>query len=69
LGWSTEAAFGIHPGAAGAPFAWGLGLLVGDGRVVELTEKGARLETVRGIGQGFTRKPLPWSVPIWTVGG
>ena len=69
LGWSTEDGFGIHPDASGAAVhAYGLGLLLGDGRVVELTEAGARIETVRGVRQSFRRKPMPWSVPVWMVG-
>lgn len=69
LGWSAEDGFGIHPEAPGTGVhAYGLGLLIGNGKVIEMTETGARLETRRGVGQSFRRKPLPWSVPIWTVG-
>ena len=69
LGWTVEDAFGAHPGVPGSAIhAYGLGLLLGDGKVVEMTESGARIETRRGVGQSFTRRSNAWSVPIWTVG-
>lgn len=69
LGWSVVDAFGVHPDAPGAAVhAYGLGVLLGDGRVVDLTETGAQIETARGVRQSFRRKPMPWSVPVWAVG-
>ena len=69
LGWSAEDAFGIHPEApANAVHCHGLGIMLGDSQVVEMTEAMARLKLRNGVYQTFTRIPMKCAVPIWTVG-
>jgi hypothetical protein len=66
LGWTTEDAFGIHPEVGGhAVHCYGLGVLLRDSRVVELTDKFARIRLRSGGHQTFTRVPNILAVPIW----
>ncbi len=68
LGWSTVDAFGVHPtvGAAGL-HSFGLGPLLGDAQVVDLTETRATIVTAGGVRQSYTRRAMPWAVPVWEV--
>ncbi len=67
-GWSVLDAFGINLARPGvAVHNYGLGVLVGAGRVIEMTDTFARIELVDGGTQSFTRKPMDGAVPIWTV--
>ncbi len=68
LGWSVEDGFGVDPKMPDtAVHCYGLGILLGSGRVIEITDKFARIETRTGVRQTFTRKPNGVAVPIWTV--
>lgn len=68
LGWTTEDAFGVHPDApGGAVQCYGLGVLLGDSRVIEMTDKMARIELHDGARQSFTRRLAAGAVPVWTA--
>ncbi len=68
LGWTAEDGFGVHPDVPVAGVhCYGLGIVLGDSRVIEMTDKFARLLLRSGVTQSFTRLPSPWAVPIWTV--
>ncbi len=70
LGWSTADAFGVHPtvGAAGL-HSFGLGPLLGDAQVVDLTEARAAIVTAGRVRQSYTRRAMPQAVPAWEVDG
>ena len=69
LGWNAADAFGIHPDALGrAVRAWGLALLLDGGRVMDVTENGAKIERANGVRQSFTRRSGSGAVPIWEIG-
>ncbi len=68
LGWSPEDAFGIHPAAPGpAVHCYGLGIMLGEGKVVEMTERGARITLRGGVHQTFRRRSVIGAIPIWSV--
>lgn len=69
LGWSVEDAFGIHPEVPGtAVHCYGLGVMLGDSHVVEMTDSFARIEMRNGVRQTFKRSSILEAVPIWAVG-
>ena len=69
LGWTVEDGFGIHPDTPGpAVHAYGLGVLLADSRVVEMTDTFARILLRSSVTQTFVRRPNAWAVPIWDAG-
>ena len=69
LGWSAADGFGVHPEApATAVQCCGLGVLLNDGHVIEMTDTGAKIRCASGVHQSFTRLACRGAVPIWTVG-
>ena len=67
LGWTVEDAFGLHSEAGGnAVQCSGLGVLLGNGKVIEMTDQSARIVLRTGSMQTFRRRPNIWgTVPIW----